>query len=79
MGKVWQINIHWKYLKKQEVTQYYSTRKTTTTTQTNQLTTLQNPKHQKYTFIRTILKDKQLLGATFVNQYKFYITQNIYQ
>jgi hypothetical protein len=36
------------FKKKQEVTQYYSTRKTTTTTQTNQLTTLQNPKHQKY-------------------------------
>jgi hypothetical protein len=40
-----------KIFKKQEVTQYYSTRKTTATSQTNQLTNLQNPKHQKYTFI----------------------------
>ena len=68
-----------KIFKKQEVTQYYSTRKTTATSQTNQLTNLQNPKHQKYTFIWTILKDKQLLCPTFVNQYKFYITQNVYQ
>ena len=50
-----------KIFKKQEVTQYYSTRKTTTTSQTNQLTKPAKPKtpkiyiHMNYTKGQTII------------------------
>lgn len=77
MGKVWQINIHWKYLKKNK--RLLSIIQLEKQLQQHKPINWQPCKTQNTKNIRTILKDKQLLCATFVNQYKFYITQNVYQ